>query len=90
MVPAALAYLGLDPKSRDLSDLGKAFSALEKIRPYIRKFYSSQYINDLAAAPSRSLQPRAGESRRGARYYFAATGSSSAYISGSTVWRQVS
>jgi putrescine transport system substrate-binding protein len=46
--PAALAYLGLDPKSRDLGDLDKAFTALEKIRPYIRKFHSSQYINDLA------------------------------------------
>jgi putrescine transport system substrate-binding protein len=46
--PAALAYLGIDPKSRELSDLDKAFSALEKVRPYIRKFHSSQYINDLA------------------------------------------
>ena len=46
--PAALAYLGLDPKSRDLGDLDKTFAALEKIRPYIRKFHSSQYINDLA------------------------------------------
>jgi putrescine transport system substrate-binding protein len=46
--PAALAYLGLDPKSRDLGDLDKAFAALKKIRPYIRKFHSSQYINDLA------------------------------------------
>jgi putrescine transport system substrate-binding protein len=46
--PATLAYLGLDPKSRDLGDLDKAFAALEKIRPYIRKFHSSQYINDLA------------------------------------------
>jgi putrescine transport system substrate-binding protein len=46
--PATLAYLGLDPKSRDLGDLDKAFDALQKIRPYIRKFHSSQYINDLA------------------------------------------
>ncbi|HYZ41496.1 MAG TPA: polyamine ABC transporter substrate-binding protein [Stellaceae bacterium] len=45
---AALAYLGLDPKSRDLGDLDKAYAVLEKIRPYIRKFHSSQYINDLA------------------------------------------
>ena len=48
VVPATLAYLGLDPKSRDLGDLDKAIAALEKIRPYIRKFHSSQYINDLA------------------------------------------
>jgi putrescine transport system substrate-binding protein len=46
--PAALAYLGLDPKSRDLSDLDKASAVLEKVRPYIRKFHSSQYINNLA------------------------------------------
>ncbi len=46
--PAMLAYLGLDPKSRDLGDLDKAYAALEKIRPYVRKFHSSQYINDLA------------------------------------------
>jgi putrescine transport system substrate-binding protein len=46
--PAMLTYLGLDPHSRDLGDLDKAFAALEKIRPYIRKFHSSQYINDLA------------------------------------------
>jgi putrescine transport system substrate-binding protein len=45
---AALAYLGLDPKGRDLDNLDKAFAALQKIRPYIRKFHSSQYINDLA------------------------------------------
>ena len=48
--PAALAYLGLDPKSRDLGDLDKALAILEKVRPYIRKFHSSQYINDLANA----------------------------------------
>jgi len=46
--PAALAYLGLDPKSRDLGDLDKATVLLQKIRPYVRKFHSSQYINDLA------------------------------------------
>jgi putrescine transport system substrate-binding protein len=48
VVPAMLAYLGLDPNSRDLGDLKKAIAALEKIRPYIRKFHSSEYINDLA------------------------------------------
>jgi len=46
--PAALAYLGLDPKSRDPGDLDKATALLLKIRPFVRKFHSSQYINDLA------------------------------------------
>jgi putrescine transport system substrate-binding protein len=46
--PAVLAYLGLDPKSRDLGDRDRASALLLKIRPYVRKFHSSQYINDLA------------------------------------------
>ncbi|HZK90847.1 MAG TPA: polyamine ABC transporter substrate-binding protein [Stellaceae bacterium] len=46
--PAALAYLGIDPKSRDPGDLDTAAALLLKIRPYVRKFHSSQYINDLA------------------------------------------
>ncbi|HXP04995.1 MAG TPA: polyamine ABC transporter substrate-binding protein [Stellaceae bacterium] len=46
--PAALSFLGLNPKSRDLGDLDKATALLLKIRPYVRKFHSSQYINDLA------------------------------------------
>jgi putrescine transport system substrate-binding protein len=47
--PAALAYLGRDPKSREPGDLARAAALVEKVRPYVRKFHSSQYINDLAA-----------------------------------------
>lgn len=47
-VPAALASLGRNPESRDPRDLAAAMAALQKIRPYIRKFHSSEYINDLA------------------------------------------
>ena len=47
--PAALAYLGLDPKSRDPGDLDRAAALINRLRPYVRKFHSSQYINDLAA-----------------------------------------
>jgi putrescine transport system substrate-binding protein len=46
--PAALAYLGLNPKSHDPGDLDKGAALIQKIRPYVRKFHSSQYINDLA------------------------------------------
>lgn len=46
--PAALAYLGIDPRSTDPDDLKKATALIEKVRPYVRKFHSSQYINDLA------------------------------------------
>ncbi len=46
--PAALAYLGRDPTSKAPADLDAAVAVVGKIRPYIKKFHSSQYINDLA------------------------------------------
>jgi putrescine transport system substrate-binding protein len=46
--PAALAYLGRDPTSKDPKDLEAAAAAVTKVRPFIKKFHSSQYINDLA------------------------------------------
>lgn len=48
LFPAALAYLGKNPISRDPKDLDAAAEVIQKIRPSIRKFHSSQYINDLA------------------------------------------
>ncbi len=47
MAPA-LNYLGLDPNSEDKGDLEKATELLMAVRPHIRYFHSSQYINDLA------------------------------------------
>ncbi|MCW4113559.1 polyamine ABC transporter substrate-binding protein [Aurantimonas sp. MSK8Z-1] len=43
-----LNYLGLDPNSTNPDDIQKAEDALLKIRPYVRKFHSSEYINGLA------------------------------------------
>jgi putrescine transport system substrate-binding protein len=48
MIPVTLHYLGLDPASTSPEDLAKAEEALLKIRPFIRKFHSSEYINALA------------------------------------------
>ncbi len=48
IVPAALAYLGRDPKSHAEADLAEAIALIDKVRPYVRKFHSSQYLNDLA------------------------------------------
>ena len=48
LMPAALRYLHLDPNSSDPNDLEKAAALLTRIRPYIRKFHSSEYINALA------------------------------------------
>jgi len=48
MIPTTLKYLGLDPESTSPEDLAKVEEALLKIRPYVRKFHSSEYINALA------------------------------------------
>ncbi|MBC8130878.1 MAG: polyamine ABC transporter substrate-binding protein [Rhizobiaceae bacterium] len=48
MIPAALNYLGLDPNSVNTDDFAKAEELLLKVRPYVRKFHSSEYINGLA------------------------------------------
>ena len=48
IMPAALHYLHLDPNSSDPGDLQKAADLLIKIRPYVRKFHSSEYLNALA------------------------------------------
>ena len=48
MIPAALRYLGLDPNAKDEASVAKAEAQLLKVRPFVRKFHSSQYVNDLA------------------------------------------
>jgi len=40
-------YLGLDPNSESSEDLAKAEELMNSIKPYIRYFHSSQYIDDL-------------------------------------------
>ncbi|WP_011579511.1 MULTISPECIES: polyamine ABC transporter substrate-binding protein [Chelativorans] len=45
---AALNYLGLDPNSDNPDDLQKVEALLLSVRPNIRKFHSSEYINALA------------------------------------------
>ncbi|MEQ9692684.1 polyamine ABC transporter substrate-binding protein [Shimia sp. SDUM112013] len=48
MIPAALNYLGEDPDSHDPEVIAKAEGVFAAIRPYIRKFHSSEYITALA------------------------------------------
>ncbi len=48
ILPAALHYLGLDPNSTKPDDLERAAKLLGKVRPYVRKFHSSEYLNALA------------------------------------------
>ena len=48
IIPAMMNYLGLDPNSKNADDFKKAEEALLKIRPFVRKFHSSEYINAMA------------------------------------------
>lgn len=48
VIPAALAYLGENPDSKDADVIAKAEEVLMGVRPYIQKFHSSEYINALA------------------------------------------
>src|SRR6202521_1070056 len=48
ILPAALNYLGLDPNSTKPAHLEKSADLVMKIRPYVRKFHSSEYLSALA------------------------------------------
>jgi putrescine transport system substrate-binding protein len=48
ILPAALNYLGRDPNSTKPADLEKAADLVASIRPNVRKFHSSEYLNALA------------------------------------------
>ncbi|HVY97998.1 MAG TPA: polyamine ABC transporter substrate-binding protein [Dongiaceae bacterium] len=47
VIPLALAYMGKDPTSQNVDDIRAAVDMLMQVRPYIRKFDSSGYLNDL-------------------------------------------
>lgn len=47
--PAVLHYLGKDPNSSQPDDYKLALDLLKKIRPYVRQFSSSGYIDELAS-----------------------------------------
>jgi putrescine transport system substrate-binding protein len=48
LVPIALNYLGEEPNSFDEAVIAKAEALLTTVRPHVRYFHSSQFINDLA------------------------------------------
>lgn len=48
IIPAALHYLGLDPNSQQPNELERAAELVRKVRPFVRKFHSSEYLNALA------------------------------------------
>jgi putrescine transport system substrate-binding protein len=81
IMPAALHYLHLDPNSGDPADLEKAADLLMQIRPYVRKFHSSEYLNALAtgeicfvvgfSGDVKQAQKRAAEARSGVEIGYA-------------------
>ena len=75
MLPAGLRYLGLDPNTTDPADLQKSADLLTKVRPSVRKFHSSEYVNALASGEIclavgfsgdvKQAQKRAAEAKNG-------------------------
>jgi putrescine transport system substrate-binding protein len=76
ILPAALHYLGLDPNSTKEPELQKAADLVMTIRPLVRKFHSSEYLNALAtgeicfvvgfSGDIKQAQKRAAEAKNGA------------------------
>lgn len=48
MLPAAMAYLGLNPNSNEAEDFARAAEVISAVQPHITYFHSSRYISDLA------------------------------------------
>jgi len=48
ILPSALHYLGLNPNSSEPAELEQAANLVAKVRPSVRKFHSSDYLNALA------------------------------------------
>jgi putrescine transport system substrate-binding protein len=81
IMPAALHYLHLDPNSSTQADLEDATGVLMKIRPYVRKFHSSEYLNALAtgeicfvvgfSGDVKQAQKRAAEAKGGVEIGYA-------------------
>lgn len=49
VIGTALGYLGIDSNSEKPEDLAKGADLMKKLRPNVKYFHSSQYINDLAS-----------------------------------------
>jgi putrescine transport system substrate-binding protein len=81
ILPAALTYLKLDPNSSKQADLDKAAELIGKIRPYVRKFHSSEYLSALAggeicfvfgwSGDIKQAQSRAEEAKNGVEIAYA-------------------
>ena len=81
VLPAALHFLGRDPNSTDPGDLEKAADLVAKVRPAVRKFHSSEFLNALAtgeiclvlgwSGDVKQAQKRAAEAHNGIEIAYA-------------------
>ena len=81
ILPAALHYLGLDPNATREAALQKAADLVMSIRPLVRKFHSSEYLNALAtgeicfavgfSGDVKQAQKRAAEAKNGVQIAYA-------------------
>src|SRR5499427_8091090 len=81
ILPTALHFLGRDPNSTDPGDLEKAADLVAKVRPAVRKFHSSEYLNALASGEIclvvdwsgdiKQAQKRAAEAKNGIEISYA-------------------
>jgi putrescine transport system substrate-binding protein len=81
ILPAAATWLGIDPNSTRPEDLEKEANAVAKVRPFVRKFHSSEYLNALAtgeiclvvgwSGDVKQAQNRAEEAKTGVQIAYA-------------------
>lgn len=81
ILSAALNYLGLDPNTTREADLQKAADLLISVRPFVRKFNSSEFLNALAtgeiclvlgwSGDIKQAQKRAAEAKGGVEIGYA-------------------
>jgi putrescine transport system substrate-binding protein len=78
---AALGFLKLNPNTKEPAELEKAADLLMSVRPYVRKFHSSEYLNALASGEIclvlgysgdiKQAQKRAAEAKNGVEIGYA-------------------
>ncbi len=81
ILTAALHYLGLNPNTKNEAELKRAADLLTQLRPFVRKFHSSEYLDALAtgriclvvgwSGDIKQAQKRAAEAKSGVEIRYA-------------------